>query len=39
MNKLKMEANGISIELFKLIGYPKEEIAKKNPQMKFDLGI
>ena len=28
-----------TIDDFKLIGYPREEIAKKNPQMKFDLGI
>lgn len=29
----------LSVDDFKVTGYPREEIKEKNPQLKFDLGI
>ncbi len=39
INPEKKSFYDITIDDVKILGYPREEIKQKNPQLKFDLGI
>lgn len=39
LNPDKTDFYSFTLDDFKVVDYPREEISKKNPQLKFDLGI
>lgn len=39
LNPDKTNFYSFTLDDFKIVDYPREEISKKNPQLKFDLGI
>ena len=38
-NQVKTNFYDITLDDFKVVDYPREEIKEKNPQLKFELGI